>query len=169
MAHTIDPKNPRIALEEDHRHISSLLERLVVLLRADDRVGAIKALRTAEEVILAHLDGEEMFLLPALASAIPAEATRLRAEHAEIRRTLGELGLACELHTVRAEAVEAFCASLREHAEREEAILYAEAERRLPVLSARSLLARLRGAAASIVKPARAPRPRRRSTARVAS
>src|SRR5438132_1095943 len=83
--------------------------------RAADRVGALKSWRRAEEAILAHLDGEEMFLLPALSSAVPAEAARLRAEHAEIRRTLGEIGLACELHTVRCEAVEAFCASLREH------------------------------------------------------
>jgi hemerythrin superfamily protein len=145
--HTKGHQNPRVVLEEDHRHIDALLERLVVQVRADDRTGALKAWQRVETATLAHLDAEEMFLFPTLAESEPAEAKRLLEEHAGIRASLGELGLAFELHTVRREAIEAFCALLRAHADREEAILYPLAERRLQVSTARSLFDRLRGAA----------------------
>ncbi len=164
--HSFGHRNPRIVLEEDHHHIDTLLERLAVELRADDRDGAIRAWRRVESVTLAHLDAEEMFLFPALADSEPLEAVKLLDEHAQIRRRMGELGLAFELHTARTAAFEGFCALLRGHAEREAALFYPLAERRIPVSTARTLLERLRGAATALIKPAR-PRPRRRAAARL--
>jgi hemerythrin superfamily protein len=166
--HIDSHQNPRIVLEEDHRHIETLLARLIVQVRADDRAGALSAWKRVESVTLAHLDAEEMFLFPTLTEDDPSEAKSLLGEHAEIRRTLGELGLAFELHTVRCEAVEAFCSLLRDHASREEAVLYPLAERRLQVSTARTLFERLRGAAAVVVRRA-SPRPRRRTTPRLAT
>jgi hypothetical protein len=73
----------------------------------------------------------------------PKEVEALLREHAALRRELGAIGLAIDLHTARAAAIEAFCASLRTHAEREESLVYAEAEKRLSVNVSRAIFRRL--------------------------
>ena len=140
-------QNPRIVLEEDHRHIATLLERLVVNVRADDRGAAREAWDRVERALLAHLDAEESWLFTSLSEIAPSEARLLSDEHAELRRIMGELGLACDLHAVRCVDIAAFSARLTDHSEREAALLYPLAERRLEVARARALLAHLRGAA----------------------
>jgi hemerythrin-like domain-containing protein len=100
--------------------------------------------RVLEPALLAHLDAEEEYLLPALDEAEQAECEQIRNEHSQIRRTLGELGMALELHTARAEPIVAFCAFLKAHAEREDSLLYSSAERHMPEVVARSLVSRLR-------------------------
>jgi hypothetical protein len=156
VSRTNDVKNPRILLETDHRELDGRLDRLILLLREDDPGAAIKAWRSFEEALLAHFDVEEMYVLPKLEEDDGPEARALRSEHDSIRRTLGELGLAFELHTIRAEMFNTFCERLRAHAEREESLLYKHAERHLPVSIARSIYQRLRGAIA--------PPPKRRSS-----
>ena len=139
-----EPKNPRVVLLEHHQRIEELLERLLAAVRADEREGAAKLLAQAEKAILTHLDVEEMFVLPALSATHAAEVERLRREHATIRHELGEMGLSMELHVLRASTVEAFCGSLREHAEREESLAYEQAERKLTVNIARAIFDRIR-------------------------
>lgn len=138
-----DPKNPRVVLEEDHRQIDALLDRLVASIRADDREAIASAWARVEKVLLNHLNVEEMFVLPALASTHAKEVDALLREHADLRKQLGAIGLSIDLHTVRCETIESFCATLREHAAREEALAYLEAERRLPVNVARSIFERI--------------------------
>ena len=140
-------QNPRIVLEEDHRHIATLLERLVVNVRADDRSAAREAWDRVERALLAHLDAEESWLFARLSEIAPSEAGLLSDEHAELRRMMGELDLAFDLHAVRSVDIAAFSARLADHAEREGALLYPVAERRLEVSRARALLAHLCGAA----------------------
>ena len=139
-----EPKNPRVVLLEDHRHIDRLLDRLVAVTRADERDACAKLWAKVEKVILAHLDVEEMFVFPAIAETHGPEVERLRREHAAIRREVGEIGIALDLHIVRAETIEAFCASLREHAAREESLAYAQAERKLTANIARAIVDRIR-------------------------
>jgi hemerythrin superfamily protein len=138
-----DPKNPRIVLEEDHRRINQLLDRLVAGVRSDDREAAAATWARVEKALLQHLDVEEMFVFPALMHSHAKEIDALLREHVALRREVGILGLAVDLHTVRAEAIEAFCATLREHAEREESLAYMQAEQRLPVNVARAIFDRI--------------------------
>jgi hypothetical protein len=70
----------------------------------------------------------------------------LLAEHERLRTALGALDVAIELGAARAETLDVFVAPFESHREREEALLYPYAERHLPVTSARSVAARLRGA-----------------------
>jgi hemerythrin-like domain-containing protein len=160
-----DPKNPRVLLQEDHRQIELLLERLVATMRADDRETEAKAWDRAEKAILRHLDAEEMFVFPTLVDGHAKEVEALLREHAALRRQLGAIGLTIDLHTARAAAIEEFCATLRKHAEREESLVYTEAEKRLSVNISRAIFRRL-----GLVVPGRKrePRPRGAST-RVAS
>ena len=143
---TSDPKNPRVLLETDHRELEGRIERLVLLLREEDPGAAIKAFQSFEEALLAHFDVEEMYVFKSLEEDDPAEVRALREDHDAIRRALGTLGLAFELHTIRAEMFDAFCDRLRAHAEREDSLLYGHAERHLTVSIARAIYQRLRGA-----------------------
>jgi hypothetical protein len=149
-----EPKNPRIVLEEDHRHVSALLDRLVACVRADDREAAATAWSRMEKALLKHLDVEEMFVFPALLASHREEVEGLLREHAVLRRELGVLGLAIDLHAARAEAIEAFCAVLREHAARESSLAYAQVEQRLTVNIARAIVDRI----AAAVNRKRTPR-----------
>lgn len=144
-----EARNPRVILQEDHRKIETLLDRLIAAIPAGDREAYRKVWAKTEAALLTHLDVEEMFVLPELRNAHGAEVDRLRHEHDGIRRELGELGLAVNLHTIRGERIESFCAALREHAEREESLAYIDAERRLSIGVARSIAYRLKDATAS--------------------
>jgi hemerythrin-like domain-containing protein len=151
-----DPKNPRIVLEEDHRRLHALLDRLVACVRADDREAEAAAWARFEKALLKHLDVEEMFVFPALTQSHGKEVEALLREHAVLRREIGVIGLALDLHAARAEAIEAFCATLREHAEREESLAYGQAEQRLPVNVARAIFERIVRAAPVRKRTARA-------------
>ncbi|MGO8996784.1 MAG: hemerythrin domain-containing protein [Polyangiaceae bacterium] len=150
-----DPKNPRIVLQEDHRRIDALLDRLVACVRADDRDAEAESWTRVETALLQHLDVEEMFVFPALTHGHAKEVEALLREHAALRRELGAIGLALDLHTVRAETIETFCAMLRDHAEREDSLAYPQAEQRLPVNVVRVIVDRL---ARSTVARRRKPR-----------
>jgi len=150
-----EPTNPRVVLSEDHRHIDGLLDRLLGGVRADDREVTAKVLSKLEKTLLNHINVEEMFVFPALSETHAPEAERLGREHAKIRQALGELGLALELHVLRAEVVDAFCTALREHFEREESFAYEQAERKLPVQIARAIADRVK-AIVGAARPSRA-------------
>ena len=143
-------KSPRAILDDDHKRIDALLTKLLAAVRADDREGAAKEWSRVEDALLRHFDVEEMFVFPALASTHAVEVDALKREHDEMRCTLGEIGLAFDLHTARCAPIEGLCQRLRDHAERESALAYVEAERKLHVTAARSLLQRLKRFASSL-------------------
>jgi hemerythrin-like domain-containing protein len=147
---SIEPRNPRVILLEDHKRIDALLDRLVAAVRADDREASQKVWKKAEDVLLKHLDVEEMFVFPALREGHAAEIDRLRKEHDGLRRQMGEIGLSLELHTARCEAIESFCTALREHAEREDSMAYVQAGRSLSIGVARSIAARIKAKVGSV-------------------
>src|ERR1700690_2543532 len=112
--------DPRKLLESDHTHIESLLRRIEQSIRVDDIRDAEGRWNELETALLAHLDAEEMFVIPQLMMVNETEARAILAEHAQIRGDLGGIGIAFELHTVRADAVDSFCTRLRAHAAHEE-------------------------------------------------
>jgi hemerythrin-like domain-containing protein len=137
-------KSPRVLLLEDHHHIDSLLDRLRAAVHADDREAIQERWALAEKVLLKHLDVEEVFVFPALKHDHASEVDALLKEHASIRHQIGELGLAVELHTLRCDAIEAICASLRAHASREDAFAYALADAVLGADLVRMIASRIR-------------------------
>ena len=120
-----------------------------------------------EDGLLAHLDAEEMYLLPELSRHDAARADVIRAEHATIRALLAEVGVGLELHIVREDQMQRLAAFLRRHAEAEEADVYTWADENLEEGSRHGLIGRLRaawerswGASSPEVPPMPAPRPR---------
>jgi hemerythrin len=93
-----------------------------------------------ERALVRHLDLEEESLFPLVESVHPEEARERRAEHARIRQIVGELGLSCDLHAVRREAVEDLVSTLRAHAAREDRTLYRWVDEHVPVDTRRHLL-----------------------------
>lgn len=111
-------------MNASHRAIEAEYEKLAAALRADDRDGIHARWVALESRLLAHFEAEERFLLPAFAKSDRLEAVDLLREHGKFRERILELGIAVELHHIRVEMVEDLARALREHAAREESLLY---------------------------------------------
>jgi uncharacterized protein (TIGR02284 family) len=112
-------------LRLDHEAFEASLERMRDFVLAEDMELARGEWNELESGILRHLDAEEMFLLPEFAREEPEEAAILRGEHADVRTQLGEVGLALDLHMLRAEQVDRIFRAIASHVAREERTLYA--------------------------------------------
>lgn len=119
----------QVMLADDHAHLERLFHEVVASARAGDPAGLRADWRRFESELSSHLDLEENEILPGFARQHQAEAQGIREEHDRIRATLIELGVALELHCLRAEQVEEFISILRRHARREEGVLYPWANR----------------------------------------
>ncbi len=97
-----------------------------------------------EDGVLAHLDAEEMFILPELSRHDSPRANQIRAEHAAIRALLAEIGIGLELHLVREEQMQELATFLRRHAAAEEVDFYKWADKELPQGSLQRLVRFLR-------------------------
>jgi uncharacterized protein (TIGR02284 family) len=104
--------------------IARSLRLIVEFVKADDVTCAREEWADLEELLLRHMEAEEMFLLPYFEQNRPGDCRQLRGDHADIRRRLGEIGLAFDLHTVRAEQVEELAAFMTRHVNEENASLY---------------------------------------------
>jgi len=125
-------------LKLDHKEFEASLERLRAFALADDAELLQGEWNELESAILRHIDAEDMFLLPGFSRDQPDVAATLHSEHAEIRRQLGEVGLALDLHTLRLEQIDALYRAVARHAALEERTLYpwADEERNSPLVDA---------------------------------
>ena len=134
----------RRALEADHVYLDGLLAAVLAAARSNDAVAVSAGWNAFERHLLAHLDEEEMLILPLVTGENTPQGEWLRAEHNAIRQNVGEIGLAVDLHTVRADAVDALANRLHEHAQREHAWLYPWAEHALDEARMAHITRRLR-------------------------
>jgi len=119
---TLPESSARLKL--DHEEFVASLRRLRDFAVAGDPELAQGEWDELEVGVLRHIDAEEMFLLPGFAREAPVEAAAIHAEHAEIRRKMGEVGLALDLHTLRLEQVDEISRMIIEHGVREERTLF---------------------------------------------
>jgi hemerythrin-like domain-containing protein len=138
----LKPLSNEVRQELMNQH-ASLEEALQALLRALSEVDP-RPLQEAwsefETGILRHLELEEASLFPLVEASHPDEIRALRVEHDRIRDVVGELGVCCDLHAVRRQAVDRLVNLLRWHAEREDATLYRWVDEEAPVDTRRHLL-----------------------------
>ena len=125
-------KDLRALLGQDHQRLDELFSDLLAAFQRDDRKEATALWRAFDSGLTAHMKLEEALILPAFANVAPAEAAALAREHVAFRASLTELGVGVDLHCTNAEAVERFLAALREHAEREDALMYRWAQANIP-------------------------------------
>lgn len=119
----------RSRMVADHRELESLFGRVLDAFAAGDAREDTQALWSELQRRLgAHLDAEEALLFPRFREVNAAEVTALLAEHTHLRGQLDELGVGVDLKLVREPVVRAFIDTLRAHAKREDALLYAWAD-----------------------------------------
>jgi hemerythrin superfamily protein len=107
-----------------HLRLERLFDTLVTQAAEGDPVRVREQWGQFEHDLLQHMQEEETAMLPAFARYHPEEAARFRKEHDDIRRRLLELGIDLDLHQLRESTVREFVDQLRDHARREEALLY---------------------------------------------
>jgi hypothetical protein len=120
----------RTYLTEDHARLADLVEGLIPAIEAD-APEARSLWSELDRGVLAHLEAEERFVLPAFARFDRDEALALLREHGQIREQLLELGVAQDLHQLRLDRSRQFIATLRAHAAREDEVMYRWADREL--------------------------------------
>jgi hypothetical protein len=117
-------------MTENHARLDRLYERLLDAIRAD-----APDVRTwwseLDHGVLAHMEAEERFVLPAFAKVDRDEAVALLREHGQLRERLLELGIAIDLHLLRFERARDLIEALRAHAGREDRLLYRWADEQL--------------------------------------
>jgi hypothetical protein len=114
----------------DHHHLEDEYCRLLEAIEVD--APTVRELWTElEHGLLAHMEAEERYMLPAFATVDRVEALALLREHGQIRELLLELGVAIDLHLLRFERSKEFIAALRAHASREDKLLYRWADKHL--------------------------------------
>jgi Hemerythrin HHE cation binding domain len=113
-----------------HEHLNQLYARLLDALAVN--APDVRDLWTElDHELLAHMEAEERFVLPAFARIDRDEAVAILREHGRIRELLLELGIAVDLHYIRFERSREFIETLRAHAAREDRLLYRWADQKL--------------------------------------
>lgn len=150
----VDDTNFRDLLTHDHARLDAMLTSILEVARAGVQPKLDEQWAAYEDSVLAHIDAEEMFLLPGLAVHEPRLASRIRDEHTKFRSLLAEVGIGLELHIVRENQILELTRSLREHAQMEEHLLYVWADTTLPTGRFASVARRLRATWARLAKAA---------------
>jgi hemerythrin-like domain-containing protein len=144
IGNQIATETPRSAgllrgMHDDHVAMAGTLRELAEQAHQGDAAAMRTTFDALERAVSDHLDCEDARLLPRFADVDPEEAAGLREEHMRIRRRLMDLGIALELHTLRAGMIDDFIDLLYRHAVREERALYAWTERALPIAERHAL------------------------------
>ena len=122
-------------LLDDHAALDASFDALLAAMHGGDAAACQASWSRFEQGLLAHMDAEEVFLLPAFERIDPAETIAIRQEHATLRHLLADMGVRLELHAVREEHVKRMVETLRGHARREELVLYRWAENVAPEIA----------------------------------
>jgi iron-sulfur cluster repair protein YtfE (RIC family) len=128
------------SLHADHADLRKLVEQLRDAVESTEPRVIQQAWTELESRLLAHLEGEERYLLPPLEETHRADVVRLRKEHDRIRAALSTLGVQADLHALRKTAADALLSELTAHAAREDETLYRWAESEVSEGAQRSLL-----------------------------
>jgi hemerythrin superfamily protein len=136
-------------LSKDHEQLDALLEQLAQDAQACDRDALQATWGMLESRLIRHLEAEERYLLPLVDAQCPAEVAVTRLEHAQIRDSLCELGVAVEPHTIRETDVRKLIDLLQAHARREEVALYPVAGEKASVAVEHSISAAIKAAVRS--------------------
>ena len=109
----------RHSLEADHRRIDRMLTELKRCVEANDQVELHLLWGHFEKSLLSHMDWEEMYVLPSYEERDSQGAQAIRKDHARFRSCLGDMGVAVDLHTLRAATFDELANDLKAHSERE--------------------------------------------------
>lgn len=145
-------------LASDHARLDALFERLLAAFHADSHAELGPLWVDFDSRLRAHMALEERHILPELAQVNAAEAKALFDEHVRIRELSCELDIAVDLQLAREATIVELSELLRDHATREEALMYRWANSNLRVEQRRKLWSGLKSAASQLLGKAGARR-----------
>jgi len=131
-------------LVDDHAALLRLFERVLALFEEDDRDATRRAWSMFERGLVRHMEAEEALIFPAFREVDAVETGALADDHARFRAKLDELGVAVDLHAIRADVARQFVLELEAHSRREDEWMYRWAETHLDPETRRSLHDQLR-------------------------
>jgi hemerythrin superfamily protein len=140
---TASASNLQTLLYNEHNRLDEVFEELLAAFRAGDRAEVAVRWDSFAAGLNAHMALEEEYILPGFAATDPEEAALIAREHGEIRASLADLEVGLDLHCTNLHAAERFIRALRDHAQREEALLYRWAQANLGEAQQASLSAQL--------------------------
>ncbi len=111
-------------LRRDHERLEKIYDDVLAAYRSDDWEQVRAQWDLFEPALRVHMDTEEQDVFPELRAIDPEAADALLADHTELRRLLGTLGVAVDLHAVPAADAQDLIVHLRAHGAREEVLLY---------------------------------------------
>ena len=123
-----------------------LFDEVLEGIGQNDREVTRRVWSTFETGLKAHLEAEELLIFPPFRAVDPTEVQALTEEHARFRARLDELGIAVDLHSVRADDARELVEALTAHSRREDAGVYAWAVAHLGKDAARDVHERLHAA-----------------------
>ncbi|MET0386583.1 MAG: hemerythrin domain-containing protein [Polyangiales bacterium] len=123
--HSTPDFDARAAMSGDHTRLARLFDDLLNAFEGDAQQACAALWTQFDSGLRRHFELEERYILPYFRADHPEEAEALQREHAQILTKLETLGIGVDLHLTRAEVVADFVHSIRQHAEREDQLLYA--------------------------------------------
>ena len=128
---TIVDVHPGQRLRREHARLTASLDDLLERFADGNQRDLRAAWAEVEQDLVAHLDFEDRLILPSFTAIDPIETQALRAEHLRLRETLAELSVGVDLHLIQLDRAREFAGWLREHAHREDQLLYRWVDREL--------------------------------------
>ena len=116
--------HPGERLRREHQRLEALFSDLLDQFADGTERDLRAAWAEVEQGLLSHLEFEEQLILPHFAQVDALETQALRAEHARLRETLAELAVGVDLRLVQLGLLRQLIGWLREHAGREDKLLY---------------------------------------------
>jgi hemerythrin-like domain-containing protein len=143
----------RELLCRDHARLEGFLQAVQAAFDAEDSEKIASTWSRFEPELLAHLEAEEQFLIPALFRRNQREGRTLLEEHRHIRARLTELRPGVDHRHAQARTASAFIDELRAHARHEDSVLYQWADDNVEERDRQSLLRFLAGGASAPPPP----------------
>lgn len=128
---------------QDHERLDALLGAMIEAAHEDDPEGLGRKWDVFEATLLAHMNGEEMFMLPALAKHDPVRSRTIWDDHVAIRELIATIAVGLDLHIVNEERMRTLKRRLNEHARSEEVDFYRWADEALPTTTLESMRRRI--------------------------
>jgi hypothetical protein len=125
----VRPPELAALLHDDHDELEALATSFLALVEDHDRETVRRHLEDLEVRVFEHIEAEERHLIFRYMEEDPDDARAIWQEHAALRRSLTQLGIAVDLLALRVEDVRVFVETLRAHGRRESAGLYRWAAR----------------------------------------
>ena len=122
-------------LGEDHARLERAFDAMLTGAERGDWDDLRRRWPSFSRELTRHMDAEEIRIISGFGREHPREARTLLDDHARMRAQLTDLGLELELGDASIERAQGFMIDLREHAAREDAVLYPWAARGLDALA----------------------------------